>query len=128
MALLIITLLFLTQRKHNVHQLAQTFSCSYKSHDLTLSLMIIIIIIVITPASQSVSQTARKLKLQQLTAAGVVDSCCSWADSDQNVLSIVVSFLVKISQLSFRLNTIFIISSGENVKKKMPSDVERQCN
>ena len=126
MALLIITLLFPTQRKHNVHQLAQTFSCSYKSHDLTLSLMIIIII-VITPASQSVSQTARKLKLQQLTAAGVVDSCCSWADSDQNVLSIVVSFLVKISQLSFRLNTIFIISSGENVKK-MPSDVERQCN
>jgi len=111
-----------------VHQLAQTFSCSYKSHDLTLSLMIvIIIIIVITPASQSVSQTARKLKLQQLTAAGVVDSCCSWADSDQNVLSIVVSFLVKISQLSFRFNTIFIISSGENVKK-MPSDVERQCN
>ena len=60
MALLIITLLFLTQRKHNVHQLAQNFSCSYKSHDLTLSLMIIIIIIiiiiVITPASQSVSQ------------------------------------------------------------------------
>jgi len=64
-------------------------------------IIIIIIIIVITPASQSVSQTARKLILQQLTAAGVVDSCCSWADSDQNVLFIVVSFLVKIPPIVF---------------------------
>jgi len=50
--LLSIALLFLAKRKHNVHQLAESFSCSYESHDLTPSHTII------TPASQSVSQTA----------------------------------------------------------------------
>lgn len=65
MVLLIIILLFLAKRKHNVHQLAQTFSCSYESRDLTPSLSII------TPARQSVSQSVSMWDSQQAEATGM---------------------------------------------------------
>lgn len=64
MALLII-ILFLAKMKHSVHQLAQTFSCSYESHDLTPSRTII------TPARQSDSQSVSMWHSQQAEATGM---------------------------------------------------------